>query len=190
MPTRRCELPPAWLNLQRRPNMGSVRIPLHSRKHPDLFAIVDEEDYERVSQHRWGVEKGKNTFYALSRRKYETAGQNLRMHRLVVECPPDMLIDHRNGNGLDNQKQNLRICTNTQNMQNQRKQHRGSNTYKGAYWEPGRRRWRASIAVNGKTMHLGHYATEEEAARAYDRKAIELFGDFARINFSFQGELF
>jgi len=93
------------------------------------------------------------------------------------------MIDHINGNGLDDRRANMRTCTNQQNMRNLRKRRSGSSIYKGVYYDKRRRTWYARICHNGKNIHLGTFATEIEAARAYDRAARRLFGEFARLNF-------
>jgi len=100
-----------------------------------------------------------------------------------MQPPPGMMIDHINGNGLDDRRANMRTCTNQQNMRNLRKRRSGSSIYKGVYYDKRRRTWYARICHNGKNIHLGTFATEIEAARAYDRAARRLFGEFARLNF-------
>lgn len=99
-----------------------------------------------------------------------------------------MMIDHKNGNGLDNRRSNLRFCTNAQNQHNQRKwgSRSGkplSSRYKGVSWHR-RGHWRAKIQAQGKRRYLGQFQSEEAAARAYDRAARELHGEFAVLNFS------
>jgi hypothetical protein len=90
-------------------------------------------------------------------------------------------VDHINGNGLDNRDENLRLATNSQNQMNSRKRSGTSSRYKGVSLQ--RKRWRAQIKLDGKLIYLGMFDTEEQAAMAYDYAAIELFGEFSRINF-------
>lgn len=107
------------------------------------------------------------------------------LHRLILNAPRDKEVDHINGDSLDNRKVNLRICTHAENLRNVKTRcgKKGS-VYKGVRVDNTcvHRRWRAQATFNGKLIHIGHFATEEIAAEAYNRKAEELFGDFARVN--------
>ncbi len=142
------------------------------------FALVDAADYDALSQYKWHlVAPGK--LYA----GRKEGGKTIYMHRQIMQPPPGMLVDHINGNGLDDRRANMRICTNQQNMRNVRKRPGGDSIYKGVYYDKRRRTWYARIGHNGKNHHLGTFATEIEAARAYDRAARELFGEFACLNF-------
>jgi len=113
------------------------------------------------------------------------------IHRLITNAPKGMVVDHVNGNGLDNRKENLRVCTPLQNAMNKKRTKRKNSSiltskYKGVQFQPYRSKgneYLAMIRYAGKTYHLGTYATEEEAALAYDKKAIELAGEFALTNF-------
>ncbi len=114
------------------------------------------------------------------------------MHRVVVEhmhgqIPPMFQLDHADGNRLNNTRENLRLCTSAENMANiPRDKYKGSSKYKGVAWDkrPNRSKpWKAQISINDKTRHLGVYATEEEAAKAYDKAAKKLRGEFAWLNF-------
>ena len=107
----------------------------------------------------------------------------VRMHRVIMGLGPDgPKVDHKDGNGLNNQRENLRLASTIQNGQNRRPDKRGSSKYKGVCWKSRRSHWEASIQHNGKRIHLGCFQNELEAARAYDKTALEFFGEFARIN--------
>ncbi len=104
------------------------------------------------------------------------------MYRLIMNAPKGMVVDHYDGNGLNNCRANLRICTRQQNAYNSRRSG-GTSQFKGVHFEKATGKWRATITLKGEHFDLGLYDDEVEAARAYDRKAIELFGEFAYLNF-------
>ena len=145
-------------------------------------AIVDDEDAERISRFKWHItiNKSKNSHhvYAEATPKYR---YRISMHRLIAGAGVGNEVDHINGNTLDNRRNNLRLCTRSQNNGNQRKT-RGSSRYKGVCFDKQTGRWRAQIAHNGKRMKIGRFDIEEAAARAYRMKARELFGEFASDN--------
>ena len=144
----------------------------------EQFAIVDDEDFDWLNKFKWCAEKNKNTFYAARGRNKK----RVLMHREILNPLPKMQIDHRNGNGLDNRRYNLRVCTDSENKFNQTK--RGCLfRYKGVRLAPKSRRWEARIQFNKKRLSLGLFIIEIDAALAYDKKAKELFGEFARTNF-------
>ena len=147
-----------------------------------MFALVDDEDFKELSKHKWHIRKKKYTFYARARIEIDGNRKLVYMHRIIMDAPKDRQIDHKNGDGLDNQRSNLRFCTNGQNQHNRRKG-KGTSKYKGVHWLKDNKRWRASIGFNKKLINLGCYDNETDAAKAYDRKALELFGEFARTNF-------
>jgi hypothetical protein len=102
------------------------------------------------------------------------------LHRIIMQAPPGMLVDHINGDTFDNRRANLRICTSAENARNSRGKN-GISGFKGVY--PANSRWSAVINVDGRQIYLGVFASKEKAARAYDRAAIEHHGEFARFNF-------
>lgn len=142
---------------------------------------VDDEDYEYLNQWKWLAHYAHGHNYA-DRGQWNKVKANMdaiKMHRVIMETPPYLDVDHIDGDGLNNQRSNLRNCTRSVNMQNQKA--RSPSGYKGVYYDKGY--IRSMIAKNGKLIHLGYFKTEEEAARAYDQKALELYGPNARINF-------
>ena len=143
------------------------------------LALVDDEDYSRIMIYKWCAVKGRNAWYAKRR-----DGKNiLYLHRIILDAKPGEECDHINGDGLDNRKSNLRIVTHQQNQHNQRKLNPRSSKYKGVCKRKDRRGWDAYIQVNYEQIHLGTFDSEEEAAKAYDAKAVEFYGEYARINF-------
>ena len=149
-------------------------IPLSHNK----FALVDPEDYEWLSQWRW-VCRGGGSPYAVRFEK----GKIIWMHREIMKPPPGMIVDHVKNNTLNNCRHALRVCTRKQNVHNLGKSARGTSGYKGVFWDKRMKKWCAKIVCDGKQYYLGYFDDEAEAARAYDRKAVELFGEFARLNF-------
>jgi hypothetical protein len=144
-----------------------------------LVALVDETDWPVVSQFKWRPYRGTSTWYAIA----DIDGHRVRMHRLILKPPDDVLVDHRNHNGLDNTRRNIRPCNNQQNVMNARAKRRGTSRFKGVCWHKASGKWSAEIFYNEQKWHLGLFVNEEDAARSYDRKAAELFGQFAYLNF-------
>ena len=160
-------------------------------------AIVDDEDYDRLNEHKWCANReyymNKDKFYVVRRapRDSNEFGKQIRMHRVITNAPKGMQVDHINGNPLDNRKDNLRVCTQQENCMNRRHRTDNKSGYKGVCYvkKPKdminelSKPWHAQLKFNQKHIRLGMYKTKEEAARAYDKKAIELFGEFAHLNF-------
>jgi len=149
------------------------------------FTTVDDEDYQRFSQYKWHTYKNRNTYYAV-RNVWQKDGKtrSILMHReiLGLKHGDSRKTDHKDGDGLNNRRCNLRICTNRQNCRNCHAIW-GTSKYRGVYWNTKDKRWRAGITYNGKHLHLGSFTIEDEAARVYDAKALELFREFASTNF-------
>lgn len=140
-------------------------------------ALVDDDLYEYLNQWKWSFD-GR---YATRAEK----GKRVYMHRVVAQTPPGMETDHRSGDRLDNQRQNLRNATITQNRSNARKHHDNRTGFKGVSWSKQNKKWQAQIQVNGKKICIGFFSAPEDAAQAYDAKAKEkdMHGEFARTNF-------
>ncbi len=143
-----------------------------------MYAIVDADDYEELSKHKWTLIKRGNNEYAGRREK----GRHISMHREIMNTPDDMVVDHINGNGLNNRKGNMRNCTKAQNSYNSRPRG-GRSGYVGVTYHKRSGKFSAAIGYNGEKIHVGEFDDEVEAARARDRKALELQGEFAYLNF-------
>jgi hypothetical protein len=153
-----------------------------------LYCVVDAADFERLSQWKWHANHpGSNPsrFYALRNRPVRDGGKRgiVSMHRQILDAPAGIEVDHVNGDSLDNRRANLRLATSSQNHANQGKRSKNSSGYKGVSFVAQRNNWLAQISVDGKQMNLGRFPTRRDAARAYDRAALEHFGEFARLNF-------
>lgn len=162
------------------------------RKSGDRIVVdVDDEDYEELIKYTWHVAYRYTAIgiaYAYRRTSKEEQAigykKAIAMHRQIlgVVLKPDIEIDHKNGDTLDNRKENLRIVTRSQNSMNRTKQDNTVSVYKGVSLDARRGKWKAKLNKDGREYWLGYFATQEDAARAYNNKAMELFGDFARLN--------
>lgn len=142
---------------------------------------IDTEDLELVSQRHWHLD---GAGYARTNVWADGKKQSApRMHRLILGVTNRKLhVDHINGDKLDNRKDNLRVCTCSQNVMNRGKQLNNSSGYKGVIYDKERSKWRAEIAFNGKRKYLGRFDTVEEAALAYNKSALEHHGEYAYLN--------
>ena len=156
----------------------SKQIPLTQGK----FAIVDDADFERVNQFKWCAKKGGNTFYA-ARHSAMPFSKTIRLHIYLMDSPKGAKVDHKDGNGLNCQRYNLRFATKSQNAMNRGKNRNNKSGFKGVAWHKSRGKFVAQIAVNGRDIHLGCFQTAEAAARAYDEAAKKHHGEFAYLNF-------
>lgn len=142
---------------------------------------IDAEDYARIAPLKWqAVSPNGINYYARRTVQEDLKIKNVYMHNLILGIEDQ--IDHKNGDGLDNRKENLRICTQSQNRMNCRKGQNQSSKYKGVSWHKKNKRWRAYIQVNGKKIALGNHVSEELAAKAYNDAAEKHFGEWACLN--------
>lgn len=150
------------------------------------FALVDDEDYERLSRHKWYAWWNKYTrsYYAFRQSPRSDGKQQLiRMHReiLGLERGDKRRGDHRDGDTLNNQRANLRTANLYQNARNARKKRNNTSGYKGVWRNKQCGKWQAAIRVASKRIHLGLYDTPEAAHHAYCKAAVEHYGEFARM---------
>lgn len=151
----------------------------------DQFALVDDDDFDKVAHFKWHKFKSRNKSNCYAKRNFRVNGvsRSQLMHRVILGVTDSKtLIDHINGNGLDNRKQNLRICSNAQNSRNRDKVKNNSSGFKGVSYNKKLLCFESKIGLDNKTINLGLYRTEIEAAIAYNEAAVKYHGQFARLN--------
>jgi len=150
-------------------------------KYPNSFTMIDDEDYAAAARSKWSAIKARDKFYVVGRSVSEGG---ISLHRFLMGRPAGLTIDHIDGNGLNNQRCNLRVCTMGENARNRGKQKNGFlSKYIGVKYYYKSKRFIARIKINRKEIYIGSFDTEEEAAVARDTFAIRLHGEFARLNF-------
>ena len=148
-------------------------------------ALVDDTDYEWLNQWKWHANKTRGRHKSFYAKRWASTGTGREaMHRLILGLQPGdkRQCDHIDGDGLNNRRSNLRVCTAQQNQQCKRNLYEGTSEYKGVCWDRWRRKWVADIQVNYKHIRLGSFDSESDAARCYDRAALKYFGEFALTN--------
>jgi hypothetical protein len=148
------------------------------------FAKVDDADYPRLATWSWFARQGESGIWYAARTEREGDYQGqVSMHREILGVSEDVAVDHKDGDGLNNQRENLREATKTQNGQNRGKNRNSKSRYKGVSWATRESKWFAQIQIDGKKKWLGYCETELEVAQLYDSYASTKFGAFARLNF-------
>ncbi len=148
------------------------------------WTIVEPGDYYTYGKYRWIVWGDTYNFYAFREKKTgPKSTKKVSLHREIMNFPKNKLVDHKNGDTLDNRRSNLRLATHIQNMQNRRKRKNTTSKYVGLWRDKRTNRWAARITFNKKPIFLGRFDSEIAAAKAYDRAAKKYFGEFARLNF-------
>lgn len=163
-------------------------IDVSTKRHPNVFAMVDDDDFDRVNQWKWSATRASRgpNLYARRAERVNGKSRGVAMHHEILGRCPGMEVDHKDGNGLNNQRQNLRFATHAQNTANKIKRKAegaSSSKFKGVTWSSRRNAWLAQIGIGGRQKVLGAFAAEEDAARLYDAVAAHHFGEFANLNF-------
>lgn len=156
-----------------------MKLVITSKKYGEKIVTISDEDYDLVSKYTWAIAKRGKTFYAASSKWGYGV---IYMHRLILKAKKGELIDHKDRNGLNNQRDNIRKCTGQQNKSNVSSHSDSKSMYVGVTWYKNYNKWEAQITNKGKHYKLGYFENERDAASAYNLKAIELKGEFANIN--------
>jgi len=147
-------------------------------------ALVDDEDYEELNKNKWCAWKNSDgTFYAVRGVRKNKKMIIFRMHREIMNAKHGEEVDHINHDGLDNRRCNLRICTHSQNLRNCKQHKNNTSGLRGVSWDIRANKWRGHICKNNKTIYLGLFSDKIEAGHMVDQYAMELFGEFAVLNF-------
>jgi len=161
-----------------------MEIKIKSKTHGEIIFLVDDEDYIKILKYKWHVYPSRitNSFYIRTDSRNNDKHETILLHRLIMNAPKNLKVDHINHNTLDNRKCNLRICTHSENQRNQKIRKGLSSKYKGVHIKKGETKYTAQIKVNGKQIGLGKYINERDAAIAYNEAAIKYHKEFANIN--------
>jgi hypothetical protein len=140
-------------------------------------ALVDDKDFERVRKYVWSVQKIEDHIYAQSKK---TDTKQTYMHRFIMRVHgKNVFVTHLDGNGLNNQRSNLQVCTRAEAMRNQQKIYSNNKSgYRGVCWNKARQKWLVQIAIKGRPHHIGMYTDIIEAAKAFDTAAIAHYGKY------------
>ena len=154
-------------------------------------AIVDDADLERCLErcagHRWyprPASSGPLCYVGTYIQLPNGRRKDILLHRYIMNAPDGIRVDHKDGDGLNNRRNNLRFATGSQNGGNSTKRRVATSPFKGVSWHKQKRKWQAQIRKHGVITHLGLFAREVDAALTYDRAAVVVYGEFARLNFT------
>ena len=155
--------------------MKKIQLGGHRYKNSQIkgFTIVDKEDFERLNKFSWNV-SSHGYVYTRDRKVF------VYMHRLIMNTPKGFDTDHINGNKLDNRRSNLRVCNRSENNWNGSKKRTNKSGYKGVSWDKKAQKWLAKICKERQQIFVGYFNSPLEASKAYDKKAQDIFGNFAR----------
>lgn len=149
------------------------------------YALVDDEDFNYLNSFKWHstkITKSAKTCYAVRNQRQNGIKKNITMHRFLMNFPVGKQIDHKDGNGLNNQRENLRICNSSENHRNGKIRVDNTSGYKGVTWHKKNKKWQTGLTVLGKYIFIGMFDGKKEAAMAYNKEAKKLFKEFAKLN--------
>ena len=148
----------------------------------EKVALVDDDDFEWLNQWKWYAGKTRNTYYAIRNSPIDENGKQIKiyMHREIMNTPKEVLTDHKDRDGLNNQKHNIRLCTYSQNGANRKSY--GVSKYLGVCWDKQSNKWIVRIETDNKSTYLGCFKIEKDAAMAYNEAAKKQHGEFANLN--------
>lgn len=162
-------------------NFFMKSIIINSPKYGLCSVLVDDQDFELVSQYKWYISKGRNTLYARTNSIHPILGtRGFAMHQLIMGFPK--CTDHKNRTGLDNTRDNLRSSSIQENNRNATIQRNNTTGYRGVDYNKDHKAFRARVNVNRKSVYCRYFKTAEEAAKAYNEAALKYFGEFANLN--------
>ena len=147
-----------------------------------MVALIDSDDFERVSKYKWCVQNCSGNFYASRCVMFNGKQKMLRMHRYIMDAQTGTIVDHTNRNTLDNRKSNLRFCSPAENVRNQGLSPKNTTGFRGVHRTKRANRFQAKIQVCGKTIYLGYFTNIRNAAKEYNEAAKLYFGEFAVLN--------
>jgi len=169
-----------------------IVVPVKSNKYGNISFFIDGEDFDKIKEYTWGVNYNKNadSFYIKTNKRLDINKRTvILLHRLIMNYPKNMVIDHINGNTLDNRKENLRVCTIGENSCNCKKYSNGKlSKFKGVSFDKNVKKYKAYIKKNRKYIHLGYFMTEKEASEAYDVASKKYHGEYSKTNYKLQKE--
>jgi hypothetical protein len=163
------------INCHHRSFFGGVKIVKEISLTGDKFTLVDDEDFEYLNQFNWFADKHRTKIRDVFNVKTNINRKIVLMHRLIMNPKKDLIVDHINGDNLDNRKTNLRIVTHRQNDQN--KHYKRTSKYPGVNWSKQNKKWLAQIWIDGKNKYLGSFISEKKAFKAYKKAVHELIGE-------------
>jgi len=143
------------------------------------FTIVNNKDFKYLNQFTWFTMKKRNKFYVCG----SVNGKKVYMHRLLLNAKKNQYVDHINGNPLDNRKQNLRLCSNSENLRNRTKNSNNTSGFKGVWRNKISKCWIVTLTIKGKSKYFGAFKNKKDAAKAYDKAALKYYKEFAKLNF-------